>query len=70
MQDQGLLTSKEVQKLLNCSSAWVYKASATGLLPCVRIPCPGLGTQKKELVRFKRQDVFDFIEAHYTKANR
>ena len=64
-----LLTPKEVQKLLKCSQAWVYKASANGLLPCVRIPCPGLGTQKKEMVRFKKEDVWAFIERHYQGQN-
>jgi len=65
-----LLTPKEVQRLLKCSLAWVYKASTNGVLPCVRIPCRGLGTKKQELVRFKKADIFDFIEGHYQGQNQ
>jgi len=64
----SLLTPKEVQKLLKCSPAWIYKAASNGLLPSVRIPCPGLGTKKKELVRFKQEDIFDFVEKYYRKS--
>lgn len=62
-----LLTPKDVKRLFRCSLPWIYKASATGLLPSIRIPCPGLGARKKELVRFKKEDVFVFLESHYRK---
>ena len=62
-----LLDAKEVKRLLKCSLPWVYKAADQGLLPCVRIPCPGKGNKKpKTMVRFKREDVLDFIEKFYT----
>lgn len=63
-----LLTPAEVKKMLKCSLPWIYKAASTGVLPCVRIPCPGVGEKrKKNLVRFKKEDVFDFIEKYYRK---
>lgn len=63
---EPLLDAKEVKRLLKCSLPWVYKAAAQGLLPCVRIPCPGEGTKKpRTLVRFKRDDVCALIETHY-----
>lgn len=63
---EPLLDAKEVKKLLRCSLPWVYKAADKGLLPCVRIPCPGKGEERqRHLVRFKRNDVFDFIEKYY-----
>jgi putative transposase len=67
MQVNSLFTPKEVQKLLKCSLPWIYKVSSNGMLPCVRISCPGLGARKKEMVRFKQQDVWDFIERHYRR---
>ncbi|MGD0401298.1 MAG: helix-turn-helix domain-containing protein [Syntrophobacteraceae bacterium] len=60
-----LFNVKDVAKLFKCSQAYVYKLSDTGLLASIRIPCAGLGTQKKELVRFRPEDVFDFVERHY-----
>lgn len=62
-----LLTPAEVKKLLKCSLPWVYKAASTGVLPCIRIPCPGVGKRRKDMVRFKRDDVFAFVEKHYRK---
>ena len=63
---EPLLGAKEVKKLLRCSLPWIYKAADQGLIPCIRIPCPGEGTLKpKTMVRFKREDVFAFIEKHY-----
>jgi len=64
--DFELLKPQEVKKLLKCSLPWVYKAADRGLLPCVRIPCPGEGERLKTMVRFKRNDIFDFIEKHYS----
>ncbi|MCD6265264.1 MAG: helix-turn-helix domain-containing protein [Deltaproteobacteria bacterium] len=63
---EPLLDAKEVKKLLRCSLPWIYKAADQGLIPCVRIPCQGNGSQReKTMVRFKREDVFRFIEKHY-----
>lgn len=62
---EGLLTAIEVKKLLNCSLPLVYSMAARGQLPCVRIPCPGQGQKERGLVRFKAEDVFRLIEAHY-----
>ena len=69
-QNQGttLLKPAQVSKILQCSIPWVYKASESGLLPSVRIPCPGTGQkQKKTMVRFQVADVLEFIEAHRKK---
>lgn len=60
-----LLNSQDVARLLKCSVPLIYKMAEQGRLSCVRIPCPGLGTRKKELVRFKHEDVIQFIEMHY-----
>ncbi len=63
---EPLLDAHEVKRLLKCSLPWVYKAADQGLIPCVRIPCRGVGTEKpRTMVRFKRQDIFSFIEVHY-----
>jgi hypothetical protein len=63
---ESLLTPKDVKLLLKCSLPWVYKAASAGLLPCVRIPCLGLGEKrKKDLVRFREQDLRSFIEKYY-----
>jgi predicted DNA-binding transcriptional regulator AlpA len=63
---EPLLDAKEVKKLLRCSLPWIYKAADQGLIPCVRIPCPGEGSQRERtMVRFKKEDVFHFIEKHY-----
>ena len=65
-QIEPLMKPKEVGRLLNCSLPWVYKAAGQGLIPCIRIPCSGEGGAKPRfLVRFRRKDVFDFIENHY-----
>jgi len=63
---EPLLDAKEVKKLLRCSLPWIYKAANRGLIPCIKIPCPGNGSQReKTMVRFKREDIFRFIEKHY-----
>jgi len=63
---EPLLNAQEVRRLLRCSLPWIYKAADRGLIPCVRIPCPGEGRRKeRSIVRFKREDVFAFIENHY-----
>ena len=59
-----LLKPKQVARILQCSEPWVYKASETGLLPSVRIPCPGTGKRKKNLVRFEIEAIREFISVH------
>ena len=61
-----LLDAKEVRKLLKCSLPLVYRMAERGQLPCVRWKCPGIGTEKpRTMVRFRKEDVFDFINSHY-----
>lgn len=68
MESHQLLDAKEVKRLLKCSLPLVYKLAQRKQIPCIRIPCPGEGSQKpKSLVRFKRNDVLMFIEKHYQK---
>jgi Helix-turn-helix domain len=64
---EALLDAKEVKRLLRCSLPFIYKLAERKQLSCIRIACPGLGTWKRELVRFKREDVISFIEQHYKK---
>jgi excisionase family DNA binding protein len=61
--NNNLLTAKQVHKLLNVSQALVYKMSERGQLPSIRWEAPGNG-RKKEMVRFKLEDILQFIEAH------
>jgi hypothetical protein len=61
-----LIDAKDVRRMLKVSLPLVYKLAEQKRLPCVRIPCLGEGTTKpRTLVRFKMQDVIDFIERHY-----
>lgn len=61
-----LLTAQDVKKILRCSLPLVYKLADRGQLPCVRWKCPGKGTDKpRTMVRFKLEDVLDFIEGNY-----
>ena len=63
---QPLLNAKEVKRLLRCSLPLVYKLAERGQIPCVKVPCPGVGIQKlRSLVRFKQSDIINFIEKHY-----
>jgi len=63
---EPLLDAHQVKHLLRCSLPWVYKAADQGLIPSVKIPCPGEGKKKRRtMVRFKRNDIFEFIEKHY-----
>ena len=65
---EPLYKAHAVKRVLNCSLAKVYRLVEEGLLPCVRIPCPGEGTKKQRtLVRFRRKDIVDFVEKHYKK---
>ncbi len=59
-----LITPKDVARVLRCSLPWVYKAAERGILPSVRIPCPGRGTRVKHLVRFEFTAIKEFIEEH------
>jgi len=61
-----LLDAKEVRKILKCSLPLVYKLAERGQIPCVRWECPGEGTKKpRTVVRFKKNDVIQFVEKHY-----
>jgi len=63
---EDLLDAKEVRKILKCSLPLVYKLAERGQLPCIRWECPGEGEKKpRSMVRFKQEDVFQFIENHY-----
>ncbi len=63
-----LLDAKDVKKILKVSLPLVYKLADRGQLPCVRWDCPGKGTKKpRTMVRFKYQDVVDFINKNYTR---
>lgn len=59
-----LLTPKQVARILKCSLPWVYKASDKGILPSVRVPCPGVGTKKRDMVRFEVEAIRDFVKLH------
>jgi len=61
-----LLTPLEVKSLLRCSLPYVYKLADKGRLPCLRLPCLG-ERQRRALLRFKKRDVFDFIEGSYRR---
>ena len=61
-----LMDAKDVKRMLKVSLPLVYKWAEAGRLPCVRWECPGKGTKKpRTVVRFKPQDIYDFIERHY-----
>ena len=64
--NEPLLDAHEVKRLLKCSLPLVYKMAERGQIPCVRWECLGEGEKKpRSMIRFKRRDVFDFIENHY-----
>jgi predicted DNA-binding transcriptional regulator AlpA len=60
-----LLKPKAVAKMLGMSVPWVYKAAKRRILPCVEYP--GMGENGSEPVRFKKEDVIQFVEKHYRK---
>ena len=65
---EPLLTPAELSKLLKCSLPYIYKIAGSGLLPSVRIANPGSAEKRrKDMVRFRQDDVFRFIEDHYRK---
>lgn len=61
-----LLSAHDVKRMLKVSLPLVYKMAERGQIPCVRWECPGEGKENpRTMVRFKQEDVFDFIENHY-----
>jgi len=63
-----LLNARDVSKILRCSVPHVYKMAERGQLPCIRWDSPGNGERRpRTVVRFKKSDVLDFLEAHYEK---
>jgi excisionase family DNA binding protein len=54
-----LLNARDISKILHCSVPHVYKMADRGQLNGERRP--------RNVVRFKKSDVFDFLEAHYGK---
>jgi hypothetical protein len=63
---EPLLNARDVSKILRCSLPHVYKMADRGQLACIRWDCPGNGERRpRTVVRFKKSDVFDFMEAHY-----
>lgn len=67
MEEELLLTPKEVQRILKVSLALVYRMAQRGQLPSVDWECP-MGEEserQKKMVRFKKEDVMNFIEKHY-----
>lgn len=68
---EELLTAKDVRRILRCSLPLVYKLAASGVLPVVRIACSDPGpTSRGALVRFKPQDVLDFIQKGYRPSDK
>ena len=60
-----LLTPKDLARTLRVSLALVYRMADRKQIPCVRWACPGEGKEKRRtMVRFKREDVLEFIERH------
>ena len=49
---------KEAAKFLNCSTSWIYKAAASGQIPCVRIGA---------MLRFDPEQLRAFAKAHALK---
>ena len=56
-----ILSPKEVKNLLKISLAGVYRMAERGTIPSIRF-----GDAKKKTLRFKKSDVWKFIEAHYS----
>jgi excisionase family DNA binding protein len=46
---------KEAAKFLSCSTSWIYKAAAKGLIPCIRIGA---------MLRFDPEQLRAFARAH------
>ena len=62
-----LLTAKDVKQVLKVSLATVYNMAERKQLPAVVWDSPGSGKRSSKVIRFKRQDVFDFIESNYSR---
>ena len=61
-----LLTPKEVQAILKCSLAYVYKLQERGKIPAVVMPNMGEGVEKpRSMIRFKAEDITAFIDENY-----
>jgi hypothetical protein len=67
---ENLLSPKDISKMLKCSLPWVYKAAENGILPSIRIPCPGNGKRLKHMVRFEVDAVRLFLERHRQKGEK
>jgi hypothetical protein len=59
----GLATPKEFMKHLSTSLSFIYKLADTGRVPVVRIP--SMGKNRKDLIRFRWTDIYNFIDNHY-----
>ncbi len=61
-----LLNAEDVRRILKCSLPLVYRMAERRQLPCIRWDCPGNGMEKQRTaVRFKKEDIINFIEKHY-----
>jgi hypothetical protein len=63
----NLLTPRDVQRMLRVSLPYI-KLAEKGQISCVRWDCPGKGERKKSVVRFKLEDIRQFVEDHYQKS--
>ena len=66
---EALLDAQEVKKILNIALATVYKLADNGKLPCVRFTVDVNAKKSKSIIRFKKQDIIEFIESNYTSIN-
>jgi uncharacterized protein with NRDE domain len=56
----------DVQHILKCSLPYVYRLAESGRLKHVRIPpIDPHGTRQKNVIRFRKDDVLEFIEENY-----
>ena len=63
-----LLKPADVQNVLKCSLPYVYRLAESGRLKHVRIPSiEPHGTRQKNVIRFRKEDILEFIEANYLK---
>ena len=59
-----LLDAKDVKGILNVSLPCVYKMVERGQLPCVQWEAAGAGTRRKATIRFRKEDILNFIDVH------
>ena len=66
---EPLLRAQQAKKLLNVSLPHVYQLADRGQLPCIRWESPlnCEGKKKSRVLRFKMQDILDFIDQNYHK---